>query len=408
MNKLLRTLLACTVSLACGQAWAQADSKLLAAAEASKPDFMKGLEQLVNLDSGSSDGAGLDQVADVLAARLAALDADVQVTAAPPSAGKLVQGTLHGTGSRNLMLMIHYDTVFSTGDAARRPFRIAGSKAFGPGVADAKGGAMMILQALAIAKARGFQGYKTLTILFNPDEEIGSPGARAAIRDLAARQDAVLLFEPPDAERVIVATNGIAWLQLAVTGLASHACSAPEKGHNAAIELAHQLLQLRDLGSAARGTTVNWTLLRAGEKGNIIPDKASATADMRYADPRELQRVQADAQRISAATLVPGTSARITLEAARPPFSRNAATDSLAARAVAIYGEIGRTLVPTAMRYGTDAGFAFQPGSAKPMVLDGLGIVGDRLHSPDEWADLDSIPARLYLTVRLLETLTSP
>jgi glutamate carboxypeptidase len=60
------------------------------------------------------------------------------------------------------------------------------------------------------------------------------------------------------------------------------------------------------------------------------------------------------------------------------------------------------------MRYGTDAGFAWQPGSVKPMVLDGLGIVGDRLHSPDEWADLDSITPRLYLTVRLLETLGAP
>jgi len=76
--------------------------------------------------------------------------------------------------------------------------------------------------------------------------------------------------------------------------------------------------------------------------------------------------------------------------------------------AVAIYQELGKTLAPTAMRYGTDAGFAYQPGSAKPVVLDGLGIVGDRLHSPDEWADLDSIAPPLYLTVRLIESLSRP
>lgn len=405
---LQHSLLALAAAFACSHASAQADPALLAAAEVGKAAYLQGLAQLVNLDSGSSDGPGLARVADALAARLRTLGAQVQVKAAPPSAGPLVIGTLAGAGSKNLMLMIHYDTVFGVGDAAKRPFRMAGNKAFGPGVADAKGGAMMILQALAIAKSRGFQSYRTLTILFNPDEEISSPGSRAAIHDLAAQQDAVLVFEPPDAERVIIATNGIAYLHLDVAGLASHAGSAPEKGHNAAIELAHQLLQLRDLGNAEKGTTVNWTLLRAGQKANIIPDHASATADMRYADPAELQRVQTAATTLGATLLVPGTRATVKLDAVRPPFSRNAATDALAAQAVGIYRELGKTLVPTAMRYGTDAGFAWQPGSAKPMVLDGLGIVGDRLHSPDEWADLDSITPRLYLAVRLLETLSAP
>jgi len=406
MKHALRALTLGAASLACATAWAQADKTLLAAAEAARPAYLAGLGQLVNLDSGSLDAAGLDQVADVLAARLKALGADVKVTPAAPSAGKNVVGTLHGTGTNNLLLMIHYDTVFGAGDAARRPFRIDGNKAYGPGVADAKGGAMLILQALAIARARGVNGYKTLTILFNPDEETGSQGSRAAIRDLAAQQDAVLLFEPPDAERVIVATNGIAYLHLDVQGLASHAGSAPEKGNNAALELAHQVLALRNLGSAEQGTTVNWTMLRSGEKMNIIPDQASATGDMRYSKPQELARVQRDADVLSRATIIPGTTATVKVDATRPPFARNAVTDKLAAHAVGIYAELGKTLVPTAMRYGTDAGFAWQPGSTKPMVLDGLGIVGDRLHSPDEWADLDSVPARLYLTVRLLEELS--
>jgi glutamate carboxypeptidase len=402
----LRALIVSAACLAGGAASAQADPTLLAAAEAAKPAFLAGLTQLVNLDSGSLDGAGLAQVADVLAQRLQALGAEVQMMEAPPAAGKMVVGTLRGNGSNNLMLMIHYDTVFGRGDAARRPLRVVANKAYGPGVADAKGGAMLILQAVALAQARGLNGYKTLTILFNPDEEIGSPGSRAAIRALAAQQDAVLLFEPPDAERVIVATNGIAYLHLDVKGLASHAGSAPEKGNNAALELAHQVLALRNLGSAAQGTTVNWTMLRSGEKMNIIPDQASATGDMRYSAPQEVARVQRDADTISRVTIIPGTSVSVKVDATRPPFARNAATDQLAAQAVGIYAELGKTLVPTAMRYGTDAGFAWQAGSAKPMVLDGLGIVGDRLHSPDEWADLGSVPARLYLAVRLLETLS--
>ena len=89
----------------------------------------------------------------------------------------------------------------------------------------------------------------------------------------------------------------------------------------------------------------------------------------------------------------------------RPPLARNPASEALALLARQIYAGLERPLEAVAVRYGTDAGIAFQPGSAKPAVLEGLGIVGDGLHSPDEWADLSSVPARLYLTVRLLEEL---
>ena len=180
--------------------------------------------------------------------------------------------------------MDHYDTVFSPGDAQKRPFRIEGSRAFGPGVADAKGGLAMILHALQILKEAGFSNYKTITVLLNPDEERGSIGSRAQIMRLAPDHDYVLSYEPPEEDQVTVATNGVASVHLRVKGIAAHAGSAPEKGRNAAIELAHQLLQLQNLGDAQKGTTVNWTVIRAGEKVNVIPDAAEATADMRLSD----------------------------------------------------------------------------------------------------------------------------
>lgn len=411
LSAALSLLLAGVVSCAAALAQAappMADNALLTAAQKSQPDFVRDLASLVNIDSGTDDGAGLEKVGDFLVRRLEHLGAKVEILAAPPAAGKTIVGTLHGTGSRKLMLMIHYDTVFGVGEAARRPFRTAQNKAYGPGVADAKGGALMILYALEIARERGFKNYQTLTILFNPDEEKSSLGSREAIRSLSASQDDVLIFEPPDAERVIIATNGIAYVHLNVQGLASHAGSAPEKGRNAALELSNQIVQLRNLGSVEKGTTVNWTLLQAGERVNIIPDKASATADMRMADVAEIERVQRDADAIIAKKLIPETTVSVTVENRRPPFSRNAASDHLGALAGQAYAELGKTIAPVAMRYGTDAGFAYHPGSAKPAVLDGMGIVGDRLHSSDEWADLDSIAPRLYLTVRMLELITGP
>lgn len=400
-------LLSLALALACGAAahaqTVQPDRALLQAAQQRKDALVKDMAVLTNIDSGTDNAAGLAQVEAVLVERLKAVGASVEILAAPPAAGKMIVGKLQGTGTKNIMLMIHYDTVFGAGDAAKRPFRIAGNKAYGPGVADAKSGALLIVHALAIARERNFKDYKTLTVLFNPDEEKSSLGSRAMISTLSAGQDYVLVFEPPEADVVTVATNGIAYVHLDVKGRASHAGSAPEAGRNAAIELSNQVVQLKDLGSAAKGTTVSWTVLQAGDRVNIIPEKASATADMRMSDVGELARVQADADKIIQHKLIPDTEVTVKVENRRPPFSRNAATDRLAATADGVYRELGKSIKPLAMRYGTDAGFAYNPKAAKPVVLDGMGIVGDRIHSSDEWADLDSVAPRLYLTVRMLE-----
>ena len=409
MNKkhlisLLAALCCATPAVSFAQT-AQADSALLQAAQKRKEVLVKDLGALVNFDSGTDDAKGLAQVEALLAQRLKDVGASVEIVAAPPAAGKMVVGKLQGAGSKNIMLMIHYDTVFGIGEAAKRPFRIADNKAYGPGVADAKGGALLIVYALDIARERGFKDYKTLTVLFNPDEEKSSLGSREMIAKLSADQDYVLVFEPPEADVVTVATNGIAYVHLDVKGRASHAGSAPEAGRNAAVELSSQIIQLNDLGSAAKGTTVNWTVIQAGERVNIIPEKASATADMRMSDVGEIQRVQADADRIIQKKLIPDTEVRVRVENRRPPFSKNADSDRLAATADSIYKELGKSIKPVSMRYGTDAGFAYNPQTGKPVVLDGMGIVGDRIHSSDEWADLDSVVPRLYLTVRMMETM---
>ncbi|MCZ2982553.1 peptidase dimerization domain-containing protein, partial [Acinetobacter baumannii] len=93
--------------------------------------------------------------------------------------------------------------------------------------------------------------YGTLAVVFNPDEERGSPDSRAEIGKVARGQDVVLSFEPSfdeaGVDAVTVATKGINYASLTVKGRASHAGGAPEAGRNAVVEIAHQILQLQDL-----------------------------------------------------------------------------------------------------------------------------------------------------------------
>ncbi|MEE4670257.1 M20/M25/M40 family metallo-hydrolase [Pseudomonas alliivorans] len=380
--------------------------QLLKKAEAEQKAYLATVKELVDVDTGTGQAPGLKTVSALLVERLKALGAEVTTTPATPSAGDNIVGTIKGNGSRSFLLMVHYDTVFGPGTAEKRPFKQDGERAYGPGVADAKGGVAMILHSLKLLQDQGFKDFGTLTVLFNPDEETGSSGSKKVIAELARQHDYVFSYEPPDKDAVTVATNGINGVLLDVKGKSSHAGSAPEAGRNAAIELAHQMLQLKDLGDPAKGTTVNWTLIKGGEKRNIIPSSASAEADMRYSDLGESDRVIADAQRIVQKKLIDGTEVTVRLDKGRPPLAKNPGSEQLAKTAQALYGKIGRNIEPIAMRFGTDAGYAYVPGSAKPAVLETMGVVGAGLHADDEYIELSSIAPRLYLTVALIQQLS--
>jgi glutamate carboxypeptidase len=405
-----RTSLATAVAatLFCSLAFA-ADlppDQLLKKAEAEQKPYLATVKQLVDIDTGTGQAAGLKTVSAVLVERLKALGATVETTPATPSAGDNIVGTIKGNGTKTFLLMIHYDTVFGPGTAAKRPFRVDAQHAYGPGVADAKGGVAMVLHSLKLLQDQKFKGFGTITVLFNPDEETGSSGSKKLIADLAKKHDYVFSYEPPDKDAVTVATNGINGVFVDVKGKSSHAGSAPEAGRNAAMELAHQLLQLKDLGDPAKGTTVNWTLIKGGEKRNIIPSSAAAEGDMRYSDLSETDRVLADGQRIVQNRLIDGTDVSFRLEKGRPPLVKNPASEGLAKTAQTLYSKIGRTVEPIAMRFGTDAGYAYVPDSQKPAVLETMGVVGAGLHADDEYADLSSIAPRLYLTVAMIMDLS--
>jgi len=382
-------------------------AELLEQAKAEQSAYIETVKQLVAVDTGTGQAEGLATVSKMLIERLQALGAQVSTSPATPSAGDNIVGTLKGTGSKDFLLMVHYDTVFAEGTAAERPFRMDEQRAYGPGVADAKGGVAMILHALELLKAQQFDEYGTITVLFNPDEEMGSAGSKKIIAELARKHDYVFSYEPPDSDAVTTATNGINAVMLEVKGKSSHAGSAPEDGRNAVLELAHQLVQLKDLGDPDKGTTVSWTMVAGGEKRNIIPNKATAEADMRYSDISETERVLADAQKIIGNKLIDDTRVELRVDKGRPPLAKNPASERLAETAQRMYGEIDQRIEPIAMRFGTDAGYAYVPDSDKPAVLETMGVVGAGLHSEDEYIELSSIAPRLYLTTAMIRALSA-
>lgn len=390
---------------------AEPDPTVLAAVKAQERPLRATLAEIVNVDTGTGQVPGLNTVEAILRARLEGVGATVEARPAPAFGGNTLIGRIKGSGTARLMLLVHYDTVYGEGEAAKRPYTERDGRAYGPGVADAKAGIAIILHTLAALRQMKFTGFGEITVVFNPDEERGSRGSRDVIRAVAAGQDAVLSFEPTFADEAVdaatIATKGINYASLTVKGRSAHAGGAPESGRNAVTELAHQLLQLQDLGDKPKGTSLNWTVISGGTKPNIIPDQAKAEGDMRYFEASEYDRVLAQARKITETHRVPDTQVTFELAKGRPPLPVNPATRKLGEEAQAIYREVGGDLKLVEIGGGTDAAYAFQPDSPeKPAVLESLGVVGGRYHSPDEFAVLDSLTPRLYLATRLVMQLS--
>ena len=205
--------------------------------------FIDTLRELVSIESGSRDIDGLNRISDVIANRLRALGGDVQFVAAappdnatrfedtPPQIGRMVLARFRGTGTRNILLLAHMDTVYEKGMGAKQPFRIDGDRAYGLGIADDKSGVAVILHAVTVLNALNIRNYGTLTVLINGDEELSSPGSRGAITRLGREHDVVFSCEPILAtnDEVALATLGVGAVVLRVTGRAAHAGVAPEQ-----------------------------------------------------------------------------------------------------------------------------------------------------------------------------------
>ncbi|MBA4014788.1 MAG: glutamate carboxypeptidase, partial [Ralstonia sp.] len=130
-------LLLCASGLSCA---ADANPKVLSAAEGYRGDALQLLERLVNIDSGTGNEAGLGQIGTIVTDELRKAGAQVETVSAAPAVGNNIVATWKGTGKTRILLMAHMDTVFKDGTARAKPFYIKDKRAYGPGVMDDKGG----------------------------------------------------------------------------------------------------------------------------------------------------------------------------------------------------------------------------------------------------------------------------
>lgn len=367
--------------------------------------FISDLETLVNIDSGSENPAGLTMVRDFFLNRFSQLGWQAEPHNFADGKVPCLEVVSPGASKTNkpfdFLFLGHMDTVFKEGTAGKRPFSVVDGRAMGPGVCDMKAGLVTMLHVAEIISQKGLADDLSVCMAFNSDEEAGSRGSRAWIEELAKKSDRVLVFEPCRATgHRILHRKGGGGFDILCHGKAAHAGAEPNKGANAVVELAHQVLKITGFARPDLGTTANVTVISGGTVDNVIPDFAKASVDVRFSSVEEAQRIEACFRRVPDDPVMDGVRVEVKGEFNRMPMVPSENTERLWDRIAAIGRDIGLGMELTSTGGCSDGNFTAALGIP---TIDALGPVGGDAHSEDEYVELSSIVPNTLLICEVLK-----
>ncbi|GCE19204.1 M20 family metallopeptidase [Dictyobacter kobayashii] len=365
--------------------------------------YLHELSDLCAIDSGTAYKAGVDEVALYLAGRMRGLDMDVNLFE-NEKWGNDVYGVLKGTGKGIIVLLGHMDTVYPIGTAAARPLRVENNKIYGPGVIDMKGCILSAIYALEALQSINYHDFAEIRFLCVSDEEISDRHSKEIIRQVCNGCHAALVLEAARENGDLVsARKGGAWYKLRAYGHSAHAGVEPEKGSNAILELAHQVVKLQALNGWREGLTINTGRIHGGTATNVVPDFAEAFIDIRFARTEDRVALEQHWNELLQQHLIPGVELSIEIDPDdRDPMACTPENLHMARRAQEIAQELGFEVRHAPTGGISDANYA--SGFGYP-ALDGLGPVGGLDHSPDEYMELDSVAPRTALLAGLIASI---
>jgi acetylornithine deacetylase len=299
-------------------------------------------------------------------------------------------------GGPTLMLNAHLDTVGVTGMAGPFEPAIREGRMFGRGVMDMKASLAVCLLALAWAKDRQLSGSVVLAAV--ADEEHGSIGTEAALREL--RPDAAIVTEPTDLE-LQVAHRGFSVFEVEFQGKASHT-SQPAEGVNALTHMGRLLAAVESHDGELRRRSphpllahgsLQAVLARGGHELFTTPSAAALTVERRTlpGEGGACARAELDALLAGLRRDDPTVQASVRSLVEREPFETTDGSKIEALLADAISGVRGRDPQRLGAPYWTDA--ALVAAAGVPTIL--FGPTGGDIHQPTEWLDLESTGAML-------------
>jgi glutamate carboxypeptidase len=373
------------------------------------PELTELLTRWCDQNSGSDHFAGLAAMLDLLEASFSRLPgARVERVALPGTPARALRVHVRPGASTRVLLSGHYDTVYGQADAFQRCERLAPDRLRGPGTADMKGGLLTLLTALEAFEQTPHAHQIGYEVLLNPDEEIGSFGAAPLFTAAAARCAFGLVFEPARPDGTLVhSRKGTGNFTITSHGRTGHAASPAGTSRNAIVALSEYLVGASRLPAEIPGVMLNVGNIRGGGPAtNVVPDLASAQLDVRVTRLSDREPVLARLHELAAPINArEGHRIEVTGSFNRPPMERTAAADAIFAEWQSCGQALG--LTPLSWVHTGGASDANNLSAAGLPCLDGLGPIGDLLHSPNEWVLLPSIAQRAQIAALFLHRLAS-
>ncbi len=367
-------------------------------------EMLSRLATLVNIDSGTGQIAGINQIMVHLHQWITELGFEVTLHPTEGFGNNLV-AHIRGKGTARILLVGHVDTVYTQGAVQIQPFRREDDIVYGPGVIDMKSGIIMCIFALRVLLEEGFDSFGEIYVVFNNDEEIGSTGSAPLLHDIAKRVDVGLVLESSRSANIITkARKGADKYILEVKGVSAHSGAEPQKGRSAVVELAHKIIAINNISTLFFGVTCNVTRISSSEQLNMIPDMARCHISVRAYSERDLDMAYDALQQIVAGRSVPDTQTRLIRMPGRRPYQATPALLNLLSMSQIEGTALGLTIVAEGKGGVSDANTLMAAGIP---TLDSLGPIGGGMHNLDrEYLRVDSIALRGALLAGLMRRIS--
>jgi glutamate carboxypeptidase len=364
--------------------------------------MLTGLRAWVECESPTWDASAVSRMLDLAAHEMAILGAQVERIAGRQGFGGCVRAKFAHPRQREpgILIVGHLDTVHPTGTIERLQWRREGNKCFGPGIFDMKGGNYLALEAIRQLARAAITTPLPVTVLFTPDEEVGTPSTRDLIEAEARCNKYVLVPEPGRPNNgVVTGRYAIARFNLEATGRPSHAGATLSSGRSAIREMARQILVID--GMTSEDCTFSVGIVHGGQWVNCVATTCTGEA-------LSMAKRQADLDRgVERMLALSGTSNDVTFKVTRgvtrPVWEADAGTMALYEKARDVAASMGLDLPHGSAGGGSDGNFT---GAMGVPTLDGLGVRGADAHTLNEHIEIDSLTERGRLMAGLLATLT--
>jgi len=363
------------------------------------------IEKLVSIESPTRDKAANDEISSFTANLMRSMEGEVTVHPETEYGDHITINWPAPDGSnhkQHAFIVGHLDTVWPHGTLERMRFSERKGRLYGPGVLDMKAGIATTIIGLRTLQQNNLWPIRPIKVLFNTDEEAGSPSSRPLVEKCAKGAEYALIMEPGQAGAGALKTQrkGLGEFRVSITGKASHAGAFPERGASAINELALRIIECQALNDWPSGITVNTGLISGGSARNTIPASAEASIDVRVRTTNQAEVIESQIR--SMKPEIEGTSIKISGGFHRPPMERTSALAELAEKLIGWSNEFGFELTEESTGGGSDANLTAAMGVPS---ADGLGSKGLNPHAEGENIEISEQINRLALFMKAINSL---